>query len=337
MHVSLSTKWTVKIPTKQSRGRSGNSYKPLEFSGEELREQPIKALKAMCAARGLSTNHTRKKLVARLEKWAWESTPTKANPRFADWDCLACDTKGNFGSRATCRGCGKTNPARRQEGDWDCPCCNSHVFAGRKTCFRCGTQNPETATVSFLSEQILVREDAKIGKKQYFSFGEKIDLTKAKTDYVVRQNHEAKQKAALRVFKKQQKAAEKRRANQHRQVYAASSDSGSVTTDTASVSSFVPDVCASLVHETKRTPERYFRAGRSYYLKRQGCVREGRELPTRFGKGSRIKNKIVDSLDAWTIVYVTKVVGNRAQISSPVRGWVSTVTARGDLLTPVNQ
>jgi hypothetical protein len=230
------------------------------------------------------------------------------------------------------------NPARRQEGDWDCPCCKSHVFAGRKTCFRCGTQNPETATVSFLSEQILVREDAKIGKKQYFSFGEKIDLTKAKTDYVVRQNHEAKQKAALRVFKKQQKAAEKRRANQHRQVYAASSDSGSVTTDTASVSSFVPDVCASLVQdETKRTPERYFRAGRSYYLKRQGCVREGRELPTRFGKGSRIKNKIVDSLDAWTIVYVTKVVGNRAQISSPVRGWVSTVTARGNLLTPVNQ
>jgi len=217
------------------------------------------------------------------------------------------------------------NPARRQEGDWDCPCCKSHVFAGRKTCFRCGTQNPETVTVSFLSEQILVGE------------GAKIDLTKAKTDYVLRQNHEAKQKAALRAFKKQQKAAEKRRANQHRQVYAASSDSGSVTTDTASVSSFVPDVCASLVHETKRTPERYFRAGRSYYLKRQGCVREGRELPTRFGQGSRIKNKIVDSLDAWTIVYVTKVVGNRAQISSPVRGWVSTVTARGELLTPVNQ
>merc|ERR1712243_413789 len=130
-------------------------------------------------------------------------------------------------------------------------------------------------TVSFLSEQILVGE------------GAKIDLTKAKTDYVLRQNHEAKQKAALRAFKKQQKAAEKRRANQHRQVYAASSDSGSVTTDTASISSFVPDVCASLVQdETKRTPERYFRAGRSYYLKRQGCVREGRELPTRFGKGT---------------------------------------------------
>merc|ERR1711879_7492 len=116
------------------------------------------------------------------------------------------------------------------------------------------------------------------------------------------------------------KAAEKQRANQQRQVYAASSDSGSVTTDTASVSSFVPDVCASLVQsETKRTPERYFRAGRSYYLKRQGCVREGRELPTRYGKGSRIKNKIVDSLDAWTIVYVTKVVGNRAQISPCAR------------------
>jgi len=326
MSVSLSTQWTVKIPTKQSRGRSGNSYKPLEFSGEELREQPIKALKAMCAARGLSTNHTRKKLVARLEKWAWENAPSKGNPRFADWDCLACGMRGNFGSRATCRKCKKMNPARRQEGDWDCPCCKSHVFAGRKTCFRCGTQNPETVTVSFLSEQILVGE------------GAKIDLTKAKTDYVLRQNHEAKQKAALRAFKKQQKAAEKRRANQHRQVYAASSDSGSVTTDTASISSFVPDVCASLVQdETKRTPERYFRAGRSYYLKRQGCVREGRELPTRFGKGSRIKNKIVDSLDAWTIVYVTKVVGNRAQISSPVRGWVSTVTARGDLLTPVNQ
>jgi len=332
MNVSLSTKWTVKIPTKQSRGRSGNSYKPLEYSGEELREQPIKALKAMCAARGLSTNHTRKKLVARLEKWAWESTPTKGNPRFADWDCLACKTRGkptsNFGSRATCRGCGKTNPARRQEGDWDCPCCNSHVFAGRKTCFRCGTQNPETVTVSFLSQHKAIKG---LG-------GRKMDLTKAKTDYVIRQSHEAKQKAALREFKKQQKAAEKQRANQQRQVYAASSDSGSVTTDTASVSSFVPDVCASLVQsETKRTPERYFREGRSYYLKRQGCVREGRELPTRYGKGSRIRNKIVDSLDAWTIVYVTKVVGNRAQISSPVRGWVSTVTARGDLLTPVNQ
>merc|ERR1719394_1253923 len=156
-------------------------------------------------------------------------------------------------------------------------------------------------------------------------------------DYVVRQNHEAKQKAALRAFKKQQKAAEKRRANQHRQVYAASSDSGSVTTDTASVSSFVPDVCASLVQsETRRKPQRYFRAGRSYYLKRDGCVREKRELPARYGPKRKIKNEIVDTLEAWTLVYVTKVVGNRAQISSPVRGWVSTVTARGDLLTPCN-
>merc|ERR1712014_507052 len=146
-----------------------------------------------------------------------------------------------------------------------------------------------------------VGEDAKIGKKQYFSFGEKIDLTKAKTDYVVRQNHEAKQKAALRAFKKQQKAAEKRPAKQQSQVYAASSDSGSVTTDTASVSSFVPDVCASLVQsETRRKPQRYFRAGRSYYLKRQGIVREKRELPARYGPKRKINNEI-DTLEAWTL------------------------------------
>merc|ERR1712024_393349 len=99
---------------------------------------------------------TRKKLVARLEKWAWESTPTRGKPT------------SNFGSRATCRGCGKTNPARRQEGDWDCPCCNSHVFAGRKTCFRCGTQNPETVTVSFLSQHKAIKG---LG-------GRKMDLTK---------------------------------------------------------------------------------------------------------------------------------------------------------------
>jgi len=325
MSVSLSTKWTVKIPTKQSRGRS-DSYKVLEFTGKELWEQPIKALKAMCAARGLSTNHTRKKLVARLEKYAWENSPVKANPRFSDWDCLSCGQRGNFGSRATCRKCKKPNPARRQEGDWDCPCCKSLVFAGRNKCFRCGTQNPEAVTVSFLSEQILVGE------------GAKVDVMKAKTDYVLRQSHEAKQKAALRAFQEQAKAAEKRHAKQHRQVYAASSDSGSVTTDTASVSSFVPDVCPSLVQqETQRKPERYFRAGRSYYLRRQACVREKKDLPTRYGPKSRIKNKIVDSLEAGTIVYVTKVVGNRAQISSPVRGWVSTFTTRGDLLESVNQ
>lgn len=329
MSVSLSTEWTVKIPTKQSRGRSGNSYKPLEFSREELWEQPIKALKTMCAARGLSTNHTRKKLVARLEKWAWENQPAEVNSRFADWDCLACGTKGNFGSRATCRNrkCKKSNPARRREGDWDCPCCKSLVFAGRNKCFRCGTQNPETATVRYLSEQLPFGECAKFDKV----------ILKAKRDYVVQQNHEDKRSATLREFRKQQKVAEKRPAKQQSQVYAASSDSGSVTTDTASVSSFVPDVCASLVQsETRRKPQRYFRAGRSYYLKRQGCVREKRELPVRYGPKRKIKNEIVASLEAWTLVYVTKVVGNRAQISSPVRGWVSTVTARGDLLTPVN-
>jgi len=186
----------------------------------------------MCAARGLSTNHTRKKLVARLEKWAWENQPAEVNSRFADWDCLACGTKGNFGSRATCRNskCKKSNPARRREGDWDCPCCKSLVFAGRNKCFRCGTQNPETATVRFLSEQIPLGKCAKFDKV----------ILKAKRDYVVQQNHEDKRFATLQEFRKQQKAAEKRPAKQQSQVYAASSDSGSMTTDTASVSSLFP-------------------------------------------------------------------------------------------------
>merc|ERR1712062_290760 len=106
----------------------------------------------------------------------------------------------------------------------DFPCCNSHVFAGRNSCFRCGTQNPETVTVSFLSQHKAIKG---LG-------GRKRDLTKANTDYVIRQSHEAKQKAALREFKKQQKAADKQRAHQQRQVYADSSPSGSAPTDTAS-------------------------------------------------------------------------------------------------------
>ena len=96
-------------------------------------------------------------------------------------DCLACGMRGNFGSRATCRKCKKMNPARRQEGIKF-----FHLFDN--------------------------------GNLIFSYWGVKIDLTKAKTDYVLRQNHEAKQKAVLRECKKQQKAAEKRRANQHRQV-----------------------------------------------------------------------------------------------------------------------
>merc|ERR1712062_321205 len=121
------------------------------------------------------------------------------------------------------------------------------------------------ATVRFLSEQIPLGKCAKFDKV----------ILKAKRDYVVQQNHEDKRFATLQEFRKQQKVAEKRPAKQQSQVYAASSDSGSMTTDTASVSSFVPDVCASLVQsETRGKPQRYFRRSDLLSQTTRMCARE---------------------------------------------------------------
>jgi len=321
--MSLSTKWTVKLPSKKSRGSvaSSGSCMPLEV---ELEDASLKQMKAMCDARGLSTCGMRKKLVARLQKYVKLNAPAPASSRFADWDCKACGAKGCFGSRSTCYKCGGLNPARRREGDWDCPSCKAHCFAGRTNCFKCGTQNPAEATVTLMCEHVLTGKGAAQA------------IMKAKTNYVVQENRERKQAAALQKFERQRKAAEKRELRKQRQVYAASSDSGSMT-DTASVSSFVPDVGVRLIQDdgAKKAP-RYFRGGKSYYLLRNGVVREQRELPVHrptYGKGKQVKkNAIVTTLEAGTRVYVAKVVGYRAFISSPVRGWISTVTAKGDLL-----
>lgn len=313
--MSSSAEWTMK---KNRSARSG--FVPLGISGEELGKQSLKVLKAMCEERGLSANHDRKRLVARLSKYVREYKPAKSNPRFADWICPnnRCQAKC-FGSRSTCYKCKTPNPARTQPGDWSCPSCSAHCFSSRSECYRCGTANPKTVTVSFLAEHV------------YTGKGAKKAIEAAKANYAAQQAAEEKQKAALRAFRKQREQAERRRYQNKRQFPCGSSDSGSMT-DTNSVSSFVPDVAPSLVpSETGRKVERYFRGGKSYFLLRDGCVREKKELPRHLKPWE--KNEIVATLESGTRVYVDRVVGNRARISKPVRGWVSTMTARGDLLS----
>jgi len=174
-------------------------------------------------------------------------------------------------------------------------------------------------TVSFLAEHV------------YTGKGAKKAIETAKANYAAQQAAEEKQKAALIAFRKQREQVERRRYQNKRQFPCGSSDSGSMT-DTNSVSSFVPDVAPSLVpSETGRKVERYFRGGRSYFLLRAGCVREKKELPCHLKPWE--KNEIVATLERGTRVYVDRVVGNRARISKPVHGWVSTMTARGDLLS----
>jgi len=315
--MSTSTQWTVRIPSKKSRGEKKNSgYLPLGLSEEELEQVSLKELRAMCAKRGLSKNHNRERLVARLQKYVWANQPVPKGSRFADWDC-SCGAKGCFGSRATCYKCGKENPARKQAGDWSCPTCKAHCFASRSSCFKCGTQNPKNVTVTFLAEHVFT------GK------GKQDVIAKAKTDFAVQQQKERKQQAALRKFEQQRKAAEKLRAKAAHEVHDASTDSGSVTSESTAI--------------TVRSSNAYFRGGRSYWLLRNGCVREKevlkRDAIEAFGakKARFYKNKEVDSLPVGTRVYVEKVVGTRAKITSPIRGWISTTTARGDLLKPVRK
>merc|ERR1711953_1409756 len=87
---------------------------------------------------------------------------------------------------------GKENPARKQAGDWSCPTCKAHCFASRSSCFKCGTQNPNNVTVTFLAEHVFT------GK------GKQDVIAKAKTDFAVQQQKERKQRAALRKFEQQQ-------------------------------------------------------------------------------------------------------------------------------------
>jgi len=312
--MSSSAEWTMQ---KSNSARCG--FMPLGISGEELGKQSLKVLKAMCKERGLSANHDRKKLVARLSKYVQQYKPARSNPRFADWICPNHRCKAEcFGSRSKCYKCNTMNPARTQPGDWSCPSCSAHCFASRSKCYRCGTANPKTVTVTLLAEHICTGE----GAKKF--------IANAKAKYAVQQSVEQKQKASLRAFRKQREQAERRHQNR-RQFPCASSDSGSMT-DTASVSSYVPDVAPSLVpSETGRKVERYFRGGKSYYLLREGCVRERKELPRQLKPWE--KSKVVANLETGTRVYVERVVGNRAKISSPVKGWISTVTANGDLLS----
>lgn len=163
-------------------------------------------------------------------------------------------------------------------------------------------------------------------------------IEQAKSEYAVQLNQQERQKAALRAFRKQQRTQTK--PSQRRQSYAAS-ESGTSISDTSSVTSFVPDVAPSLVQREVSQDRRkaYFRGGKSYYLMRNGTVREKKDLPrnvTRKKGERKYKNKIVTVLEAGTRVYVDRVVGNRAQISKPVKGWLSTVTANGQLLSQWN-
>lgn len=63
--------------------------------------------------------------------------------RLPDWDCPACGTTGNFGSRATCFKCGEKNPAWKGEVPQDWPCaCGASNFPSRSSCYKCGEAKP---------------------------------------------------------------------------------------------------------------------------------------------------------------------------------------------------
>jgi len=76
--------------------------------------------------------------------------------RPGDWECPACHGH-NFASRARCYQCAADRPAGAggpppagwgppggapvpnwKPGDWMCGGCNTHNFASRAACFRCG-------------------------------------------------------------------------------------------------------------------------------------------------------------------------------------------------------
>lgn len=323
--MSISTGWTVRKAAKISRGNG--AYIPLGCEVEALEEFSLKQLKSMCKARGLSTNHSRARIVQRLKTYVWRNAPVKAvdvNPRFRNWNC-SCGATDCWGSRPTCFKCGKENPARKQAGDWSCPACKAHCFASRKKCFKCGTLNPASVTVGLLAD---------------FIAGDKKVVQKAREDFVVAQSLEKKKQDKLRSVRQKQQAAIQAYENSLSGCCkGASSDSGSVTMsvagdDASSVRSFVPDVPNLVPSEASAgRRKQYFRGGKSYYLLRAGLVRKERDLP----KGRRSKpNPEVTTLPAHTRVYVDSVVGTRAKISKPVIGWISTKTKRGDLLAQWN-
>lgn len=64
-----------------------------------------------------------------------------------DWTC-SCGFN-NFGSRMSCKDCGKKRAATTmREGDWMCPHCRCLVFASRSSCFKCKKEKPLTEVVA---------------------------------------------------------------------------------------------------------------------------------------------------------------------------------------------
>ncbi|XP_002986556.2 zinc finger Ran-binding domain-containing protein 2 [Selaginella moellendorffii] len=94
---------------------------------------------------------------------AWYSSDFDLGKKPGDWDCATCFHL-NFSRRDSCQRCGNPRPvggggggggsmsmgadrgwggADVKPGDWFCPSCNTHNFASRGTCFKCGNEKVE--------------------------------------------------------------------------------------------------------------------------------------------------------------------------------------------------
>ncbi|ORX94055.1 hypothetical protein K493DRAFT_32695 [Basidiobolus meristosporus CBS 931.73] len=64
--------------------------------------------------------------------------------RPGDWNCPKCNTH-NFASRSSCFRCGEEAEGNRQvnPGDWLCPSCSFYNFGFRESCNRCDGPAPE--------------------------------------------------------------------------------------------------------------------------------------------------------------------------------------------------
>lgn len=289
-------------------------------SEDDLWELPLKELRALCAERGLSTNHNREKIVARLVKWSKQKSRASRSFVIPDWYCpnKKCKAKKCYGSRPSCYRCNHPNP------HWFACECGRVNYPTRRSCDRCGLLNPKMQVVDQKETTCLLSEFMPL---------------KAKQKVVARKQYakEVHQQRAEELRKRDLKRLEERR----QKLVSEQQLSESVSSDGSDALSSVPSF-SLYFEESRNDPQAYLKVGRTYFLARPAQVRKNASFWNR-------ESPVIAKLEANTRVYVDKFEKvqylkterrvTRALIISPVRGWVSVHTKQGLMLrkTPLER
>jgi len=295
------------------------SFTPLPSEKYMWERANLKELKALCAERGLSTNHNRSKIIGRLTNWS-DNQRFKRAPRIRipDWDCV-CGAKGCFGSRDSCYRCYRPNPY------WFQCECGKVNHPNKSACVNCGFVPGLSKPKDKHSGGVIIQVH------QAEAESDVCDLVPAlpkPSKKVTRKNHlqQMRESKVNVLTQRNMELFEKKRQKELQK----SSPPPSVCSESVSSERIddvrVPSFSLKFQNDDQRPEWFLLTVGQSYSLTGPTTVRAGISF-------WNSESPVTYKLDAGTCVHVDKFEQveffdsgrfvDRAYITSPVQGWIS--------------